>query len=313
MNLNMIRRKIPYIVIFMFIGLLLTLGIEQCSATEIIDHDGNVHRFKQPCRKIISLYPAHTENLFEMGGADTLIGISTSDTLPNGINEIRRFSYHDSAEKFIAAAPDCILIRPMISHTAPNLVKKLQKYGISVISLQPTSSSDLYSYWHTLGLISGRIQEAAAMTTHFQERLDDLVRKVEVIAPEDRPRVYFESIHARMKTFSPQSIAMFCLTSAGGINVAGDAIARRQTNIAAYGKERILSKAASIDVFLAQYGRMNRITIDEIVNEPGFGAIKAVKDKQVYLIAENLVSRPTPRLIEGMLQMNSLLYQDSPQ
>ncbi len=305
------RARRPAVTLLIFAGLLFLLAIKPCPASEIIDDDGIVHHFDKPFSRIISLYPAHTENLVEMGGTSTLIGISTGDTLPPGFSKIEQFSYHDTAEKFIAAHPDCILIRPMISQSTPNLIRKLREYGITVISLQPTSFSELFSYWHSLGLISGRIKESDEMSAHFTSRLTELSRKVSDIAPQDRPRVYFEAIHARMKTFSPQSIAMFCLTSAGGINVAGDAVARRQTNIAAYGKERILSHAADIDIFIAQSGRMNRISIKEIVNEPGFGAIKAIRDKRVYLIAEDLVSRPTSKLIEGIRYLHSLLYQDS--
>ncbi len=313
MTANKRRPQRPAVSLFFLAPLLFLLAAKSCPAIEIIDDDAIVHHFEKPFSRIISLYPAHTENIVEMDGTGSLIGISTGDTLPAGFSEIERFSYHDTAEKFIAAHPDCILIRPMISQSTPNLIRKLRDYGITVISLQPTSSLELFSYWHSLGLITGRIREADEMTTRFTSRLTDLSRKVAAIKPQDRPRVYFEAIHARMKTFSPQSIAMFCLTSAGGINIASDAVARNQTNIAAYGTERILSHAADIDIFLAQSGRMNRISIDEIVNEPGFGAIKAIRDKRVYLVAEDLVSRPTSKLIEGILYLHGLLYQDSPQ
>lgn len=307
------RAHRPAITLFIFTSLFFLLAVSYCRASEIIDDDGNVHHFDKPFSRIISLYPAHTENLVEMGGADALIGISTGDRQPSDSKTIELFSYHDTAEKFIAAHPDCILIRPMISQSTPNLIRKLREYGITIISLQPTSSSELFSYWHSLGLITGRIKESAEMTAQFTSRLDEVNRKVSAIALQDRPRVYFEAIHTRMKTFSPQSIAMFCLASAGGINIAVDAVARRQTNIAAYGKERILSHAADIDIFLAQSGRMNRISIDEIVNEPGFGAIKAIRDKRVYLVSEDLVSRPTSKLIEGIWYLHNLLYQDSTQ
>ena len=111
-----------------------------------------------------------------------------------------------------------------------------------------------------------------------------------------------------MRTFSPESISIFCLTAAGGVNVADDAVSRRGTNIAGYSKERILARAEEIDVYLAQSGRMNRITVAEIIKEPGFGAIKAVRDGRVYLIDEHLVSRPTPRLLVGIKTLQQLLY-----
>lgn len=288
--------------------LLSVLETTAAAGFELIDHDGVRHRIDRPFTRIISLYPAHTENLAEIGASEALLGISTSDTYPESILDKPRFSYHDTAEKLIAAAPDCILIRPMIRHSAANLIEQLERYGITVISLQPATPAELFDYWQALGRISGHSSGAAEMISDFQHELEQLNRRAAAIKEERRPRVYFESIHRRMRTFSPASIAMFCLTTAGGVNVAADAVPRRGTNIADYSKERILAKAELIDVFLAQSGRMNRITVEEIRNEPGFGAIKAIREGRIYLIDETLVARPTTRLLEGIRRINRLLY-----
>ena len=84
----------------------------------------------------------------------------------------------------------------------------------------------------------------------------------------------------------------------------------RDTNIAAYGKERILARASEIDVFLAQSGTMNQPTVELIKSESGFKAIQAVKTGQVYIIDERLVSRPTLRLLEGIFEIGQILYPD---
>ncbi len=306
----MIFGKIMSSPLFLWILVFCTLiAVPQpVSAYRLIDQDGAVHLFDRPFTRIISLYPAHTENIAEMGGQDSLIGISSSDTFPETLLHKPRFSYHDSVEKFISAQPDCILIRPMIRHTAQNLVEKLQEYGITVISLQPTSVEELYTYWGHLGMICGKAVNAETMTQTFKNRLETFAGQLSTIPEEHRPFVYFEAIHARMKTFSPSSIAMFCLEAAGGRNIAVDAVPRRNTNIAAYSKERILSHAGSIDVFLAQSGRMNSISVEEIINEPGFGAIKAIRERRVYLIDEHLVSRPTIRLLDAITYIHELLY-----
>ena len=47
----------------------------------------------------------------------------------------------------------------------------------------------------------------------------------------------------------------------------------KDTNIANYGKERILARASEIDVFLAQSGTMNQPTLDLIKAESGFQAM----------------------------------------
>ncbi|MCI5168625.1 MAG: hypothetical protein D3903_21655, partial [Candidatus Electrothrix sp. GM3_4] len=119
-------------------------------------------------------------------------------------------------------------------------------------------------YWENLGVLSGHQDEASQMIARFGAGLVEINRQVEGIPAEKRKKVYFESIHKRMKTFAPESMAIFVLESAGGINVAADAVQVRKSNIAAYGKERILAKANIIDVFLAQQGRMNHVTTEMI-------------------------------------------------
>ena len=85
---------------------------------------------------------------------------------------------------------------------------------------------------------------------------------------------------------------------------------RENNNIAVYGKERLLSHAGQINVFLSQQGPMNRISVAAILEEPGFGAIKAVKEGRVYQIDETVVSRPTMELLVGIYRIGCMLYPD---
>jgi iron complex transport system substrate-binding protein len=102
---------------------------------------------------------------------------------------------------------------------------------------------------------------------------------------------------------------MFILATAGGVNIAADASQVRTTNIAYFGKEKLLSRGGDIDFFISQHGRMNPITKDIIMNEPGFKAIRAVRENRVYLIEEQLVSRPTLRILEGIDRLHTIFYQ----
>ena len=259
-------------------------------------------------RRIISLYSAHTENLYSLGAADQIIGVSTSDTYPPETESKKKYSYREDPERFIAAAPDLILVRPMIERSYPQLVSKIREAGITVVSLQPTSVDEIFAYWKKLGKLCGREDKALEMIHRFQEGLASMEKKVMAIPQDKRVRVYFESMHQKMKTFAPTSIALFVLKNAGGINIATDATQVRTTNIAAYSKERILAHAAEIDVFVAQQGRMNPVTEDTIRNETGFIAIKAVQKDNIVLINEQLVSRPTIRLLEGIEELHTKLY-----
>lgn len=296
-------------ILFYLIVSLLFLAVTSVSPTAhtLVDDEGKTITFTKPFSRIISLYPAHTENLAALGCNAELIGIGDSDNYPERFTAKQRFSYRDNTEKFLAANPDLLLIRPMISRSQPELIEKLRATGITIISLQPTDIDQMFSYWLKLGDLCGRTIEAQQMVKDFK---DQLASQEALLPPDEhsRPNVYFESIHSKMKTFDPDAITMFALKEAGGNNIAVDASGRNDSNIAPYGKERLLAKAEDIDVFLSQVGRMNRVSLTDIYNEPGFQLIKAIRNKAVCLIEEDIVSRPTMRLIDGIRQIHSCLY-----
>jgi cobalamin transport system substrate-binding protein len=274
----------------------------------VVDQAGRRIAVKKPFSRIISLYGAHTENLFALGGGDNLIGVAPNEDYPPEAGRKPVFSYHDDPEKFLAATPDLVLTRPMIDRGYPQFVQRLEKSGITVVSLQPGTVEEMLVYWQILGILTGRAEQAAAMSARFTAAVSELRELTASVRP--KKRVYFEAIHAKMKTFTPESMAVFALEAAGGINIAGDAAAVRDTNIAAYGKERILAHASEIDVFLAQSGTMNQPTVELIKAESGFQAIRAVKTNDVYVIDERLVSRPTLRLLDGIFEIGRILYPD---
>lgn len=272
----------------------------------IVDQAGRRIDVRHPFKRIISLYGGHTENLFSLGLDAEIIGVSRNEVYPPEALTKPVFSYHDDPEKFMAAKPDLVLIRPMIDRGYSRLVERLEKSAIKVVSLQPGTIDEMFLYWEILGLLTGREKKAAEMIQIFKKEVESIRSLTSPVFP--KKRVYFEAIHSRMKTFSPEAMAIFVLKSAGGINVAKDAKPVRETNIAFYGKEKILSHAEEIDVFIAQKGAMNRPTLLLIKNEPGFSAIKAVRDNEIFIIDEMVVSRPTLRLLQGMRKIGHFLY-----
>ncbi|MDL2321514.1 ABC transporter substrate-binding protein [Desulfosarcina sp. OttesenSCG-928-B08] len=259
--------------------------------------------------RIISLYAAHTENLITLGAGECLIGIDRQSVHLKGAAGKPVFSYHDDPERFLAARPDLVLIRPMIERGYPQLVARLEKSGIRVVSLQPTAVDQLAGYWRYLGALSGRAVRADAMVRSFENAVAEFnALSAAVSSPK---RVYFEAMHAQMKTFTPGAMAIFALETAGGINVAADAPIRAENNIAIYGKERLLSHGPAIDVFLFQHGTMNPVSTEMILAEPGFGVIAAVNTRQVFPVDEAIVSRPTLRLLQGIYQIGCILYPET--
>ncbi len=274
----------------------------------LTDQSGQSIKIQKPFRRIVSLYGAHTENLFALGAEGQLIGVGRNEFYPPEASQKPTFSYRDDAEKFLAARPDLILVRPMITRAYPQLIQRLQQSGITVVSIQPADMTEMYDYWRALGLLCGKGQRAEEMITAFKGALEAF-ESLKGTLPS-RKRVYLEAIHDKMKTFTPNAMASVVLDAAGGLNIAADAPQVRRTNLAFYGKERLMSKGDQIDVYLAQFGAMNRPTIELIREEPGFHVIKAVREEEIYLIDEAIISRPTPRLLLGIFTMGNILYGD---
>ena len=306
-SLSTKRRHVPAISLLVLLAVIASRpGACFAGTTAIMDAKGRKIHVEQPFSRIISLYGAHTENLFYLGLTKEIIGVSVNDRFPPQVNSKQRFSFHDDPEKFLAARPDLVLIRPMIDNGYPDFVRQLERFNITVVSLQPSDVNEMFAYWMALGQLTGKTVAAEALVADFQKKTRKIISRLPPVAA--RKKVYFEAIHARMKTFTHGSMAIYALETAGGINVAADAPSSRNTNIANYSKEKILAKAQDIDVFLAQKGIMNPVSIEQIVTEPGFHIVKAVADDQVYLVDENIVSRPVPRLLQGIVAIGDLLY-----
>jgi len=183
--------------------------------------------------------------LFRSGLDKQILGVSVNDVFPPETAGKQKFSYHDDPEKFLAFSPDLVLIRPMIDNGYPELVRRLEKSGITVVSLQPSDIEEMFDYWRKLGLLTGKTDAAERMIREFREKTDHIRSLTKDLHP--KKKVYFEAIHTKMKTFTQGAMPVFVLETAGGVNIASDAAASRGTNIAVYGKEQLLSKASEID------------------------------------------------------------------
>lgn len=259
----------------------------------------------QPAKRVVSLYVAHAENLAAMGAADALVGVS------DPMGDIPVVTARDGAEAIAALRPDLVLARPMHRSTRPGLLEQLERLGIAVACLQPTSPGELEPYWLELGRLTGREAQAKAMADAFAREVAVLRARTEAIPAGQRKRVFFESIHRQMKTISPDSMAAYVLANAGAVNLAGDAQPVSGTNIAHFGLERVVALGDTLDAYLAQSGPMNPVSVEEIRATPGLSGLAAVREGRVFLVDEAQASRPTPRLLEGMRAVFSILYPDN--
>ncbi|OFI06715.1 vitamin B12-binding protein precursor [Clostridium acetireducens DSM 10703] len=277
---------------------------------EITDDSGEKIKLEKPAEKIISLYSAHTENLFSLGLDKEVIGVSDKDAYPPQAIDKKTFSYKDDAESIIGAKPDLVLIRPFIEKTNPKLVKDLKNSGIAVVSLYPKSFKEFDEYIKKLGILTGKQKKAEEVLKEFNKELKEIEKESESINP--KVKVFFESTDTNCRTVTKDSMAAYAIKLAGGINIAEDAKPTSSTSsIASFGEEKILAKADSIDVYVAQKGAMNAGGNPHAISiRPGFQKIKAVKEKRVYNINEKLISSPTFRFVKGVRELQRIFYTD---
>ena len=130
----------------------------------IVDETGRRVTVAAPFRRIVSLYGAHTENLFALGAGDRVIGVSPSEDYPpearqqTGLLVPRRPG--EVPGRQARPRPDA----PMIDRGYPQFVRRLEQSGIAVVSLQPGTVEEMALYWQSLGLLTGREPQAAAMS-----------------------------------------------------------------------------------------------------------------------------------------------------
>lgn len=282
----------------------------ELSEIEITDDDGNLIKMDKPAQRIISLYSAHTINLFSLGLEEEIIGVGKSDNYPPQVRKKEVFDYKSDPEKVIAASPDLVLIRPFITRSNPEFVEALKKANITVVSLYPESFAEFVTYIEKLAVVTGQEEKAQSLLDTFTNDIHEIQEITSEIEP--KVRVYFESTENQYRTITPDSTPAQIIKYAGGINIATDAKGIRPgTSIASYGAERILEKAEEIDIFVAQRGAMNAGGSPHSIKiRPGFHAIKAVREDRIYNIEEKLVSSPTFRLAVGVKELARMFYPE---
>lgn len=90
--------------------------------------------------RVVSTSGAITEIIVALGSEDALIGVDTTSTYPNHIQELPKIGYHRalSLEGILSLQPDIVLVTP--SAGPPLVIEQLQQLGITVKVLPENNS-----------------------------------------------------------------------------------------------------------------------------------------------------------------------------
>ena len=245
--------------------------------------------------RIVSLAPANTEIVAELGALDRLVGVTTYCDYPAEVADIEKVGdfVGPNLEAIAALDPDVVLLTTGVQ---ADVVTQLEALGASVVAIDPQSLDDVYDAIEMVGAVIGETEAAADTVASMELQVDDIAERVEG-APV---RCFLEIAQDPLFTAGSGTLLNDLIEHAGGENVVTEA------GYVAYSVEQLVQ--ADPAVYLATMGSMSDPS--DIVGRPGFSALTAVASERVYLLDDNLVSRPGPRVAEGILQIARALHPD---
>lgn len=245
--------------------------------------------------RIVSLAPANTEIVAALGALDCLVGVTTYCDYPPEVADIETVGdfVGPNLEAIAALEPDVVLVTTGIQ---ADVIAQLEALGASVVAIDPQTLDDLYVSIGTVGAAIGETEAADDVVASMQLQVDEIAEQVES-APV---RCFLEIAQDPLFTVGSGTLLNDLIEHAGGENVVAE------EGYVAYSVEQLV--AADPEVYLATKGSMSAPA--DITGRPGYESLSAVANDRVYLLDDNLVSRPGPRVVEGIRQIAEALHPD---
>jgi iron complex transport system substrate-binding protein len=272
----------------------------------LTDAYGNVFTYQAPVQKIISLAPALTEILYAIGAGGQLIGRDSVSDYPEEVKQVTDIGGgfgELNSEKILSLVPDLVLTSDGI--TSPEQVKALQDTGLKVFVLpNPTDIPSLFDLLNLVAGITGHESEAKTLIENLQDRVAAVEEKLTNVA--ERPLVFYEIDSTDQNapwTSGPGTFIDQLIQKAGGQNVGSSL----QGDWAQISLEELIKQNPGIIILGdSLYG----ITPESVAARAGWDALSAVKDGKVFPFDDNLISRPGPRLVDGLEELAKLLHPE---
>lgn len=309
------RKILPLLLLF------LTLTLAACQSTPtpeptplppapqtLTDALGRDLTFTQPYQRIASIAPSNTEILFALGAGPLVVARDQFSDYPAealSLPDLGSGFGGYNTEILLSLQPDLVLAADI---TAPEQIKILEDLGLTVYALpNPTSFDGLYANLRIVGLLTGRIAAADALAAQLQARVKAV--QLEVAARSYMPLVFYE-IDASADANAPWTSGAgtfvdLLITTAGGRNIAADLSGWAQLSL-----ETLLTENPDL-ILLGDY-TYGGVTPEMVAARPGWEGLQAVQDGRVFTFDDNLVSRPGPRLVDGLEAMARLFVAPTP-
>jgi len=256
---------------------------------EVEDAFGYKTTIEEQPERIISLAPNFTEILFALELDDKVVGVDSYSDYPEAAKEKEVVGdvMTINVEKIIELDPDLVFYYgPGNEETN----KELRNAGINLLCYEPESIDEVIKLIENMGTITGSSETAKNVTENMRNKRDSIIEKV---SGSEKVKVFYEVWHEPLMAAGPGSFLDEFINLAGGENIAGDA----EGAYPEFDLEQLIER--NPDVYLTSQDMPDK-TVESIKARSGYDAINAVKNDRIYILEPNIISRPGPRIVEGL-------------
>jgi len=279
-------------------------SVDQFPVTITDDANREVTIEKAP-ETIVSIQTSNTEIAFALGLGDKIIGVSDYDNYPPEVEKIEKVGAQDiNAELVLSLLPDMALVTDYHYKTHPDVLQKFEEAGIEVIVVGSAASfEDVYSKIEMIGEAAGSKTKAEEIVTDMKERLQTIKDKA-AESVTDKKKVWVEVSPAPdIFTTGQKTFMHEMLESIQAENAAGD-----QEGWVKMTEEEIVK--LNPDVIITTYGYYVENPTAGVLKREGWAEVPAIKKGDVFDVDSDTVTRPGPRLIEGVETLAKLIYPE---
>lgn len=267
---------------------------------EIKDTSGQIVTIEKEPKRIVSIIPGMTEVAFALGIGDRVVGVTENDNYPEEVEKIEKVGDMTiNTEKVLALKPDLVLASPLNGEA----VEQLRKLGLTVLSVDGQNLDEVYELIRRVGKATGTEDEAEKVISQMEDEKKAVLEKVDSLSDKEKPKVWIE-VSPELYTAGKGTFMDELVTLAGGYNVAGEQEGWPQVSA-----EKVVDW--NPDVIILMYGHDNqKKSVDQVSARKGWQNIEAVKTGQIIPLETDMLSRPGPRLTEGLQKVAEAIHPD---
>lgn len=286
-------------------------GAASTPARPIISKDALGNPISIPAtapQRIVSLTPADSEILAAVGADAHVVAVDNFTDYPAGMAAKPKISGADgkfNVERIVGLQPDLVL---GAGGETPDVDKQLSDAHITVVDLPiATNLDDILNDITLVGQLVHADSAATTLDASLRSRIEAVKKKVAGLPTVSTYVELDDSTPGKPFVFGGGSFGDEVVRDAGGSNVFG-------ANTAGQGFPQVSDEsviAANPQVIVLTEDPQFGGTPQAVYARSAWSGIAAVKNKRVYGIDPNIISRPGPRIVDALEQMAKLLHPEA--